>query len=331
MNYPQIFSTPNHPEPMVSPGSESQFIAGVRSRNGWISVGTGPNALNPSRECLPSDSHKPLKLISIITYRGAVKRGDVFLCLPRQIRNRIFNYVLADFPELLYIEVPDTRDFNIPAPAYVSDRWYTEICQLIIQNATFSIITTSSLYNLMAFLNEFEKGAGYDNLRTAEFTDLGLFERGEFGAPARQLLRRCPNISHVSLLINWNDLLWVLENEVPVLDLDAMTRKFDFQAIARLPNLETVSLNLQPFMALEKRLRCMEAKRLRVAEKGRTFPGLCDFWGLGQWLKRRAQDNMRAIQVHCPNTFSISSVQSVIARTRSTNRQLLFSTPAYPV
>lgn len=247
-----------------------------------------------------STERKRLTFKSVITYRGAVNRGDVFLCLPRQIRNRIFAYPLADFPELRYIEVPDMKDINYPPFANVSDRWYTEACEAIIQSATFSIATDCAIFNLMVFLNEFQENKEYGKVQSLEFTELSLFERGEFSANSTTLLQRCPNLKNVTLLVSFDDLIWTYERGGRELDVTRMTQKYDLHAITQLPSLETITLSLHPFMALGKRLAIMETERLACEQAGFTVQGLEDFWGLKGWLEMQALMGKRLIDVVCP-------------------------------
>ncbi|KAF2648836.1 hypothetical protein K491DRAFT_684369 [Lophiostoma macrostomum CBS 122681] len=115
------------------------------------------------------------------SYREAILRGDPLQCIPAHIRKHIFTTLLLTYcPELRYIEVPDTQDFNYPSFIDFNDTWYIEGCQALIQNATFTFATDASIFNLMVFLNEFPDNQGFDNVVSLEFTELALFERAVY-------------------------------------------------------------------------------------------------------------------------------------------------------
>ena len=271
-----------------------------------------PESQNPGNFTLPpsppqSATRKELKLKLVATYLGAMRRRDVLLCLPRRVRDRIFSYLLdTDAVEFRYIEVPNIKDLRYPYHVEYSDLWYTETCELMIKQATFSISSDQAIFNFMIFLNEFEKHESYENVARLEFTDLRMFEKGEFSSNATKILRLCANIKHISLNINLNDLVWTYERGGGELSMDAMTAKYDFMTIVNLELLETVTLNLQPFMALEKRLAAMEQERQIVLLTGCILPGLDSFWGFKDWMELQALDQMKLIDVKCPSLVKAS-------------------------
>jgi hypothetical protein len=81
-----------------------------------------------------------------------------------------------------------------------------------------------------------------------------------------------------------------------------MSAKYDLDAIAKMPNLEVVSLMLQPSMSLLKRLAVMEQERVRAERAGGVFFGLNSFWGLKEWLVARALQHtgVQRLAVICP-------------------------------
>jgi hypothetical protein len=198
--------------------------------------------------------------------------------------------------------VPDTRDFNYPLFIDFNEKWYVEGCQALIQNATFTLATDAAIFNLLVFLREFPDDQGFKNVRSLEFTDLSLFERGTFSSNAAKLLRRCPNLNNLTLIINLNDLLWTYQRGVQELDILAMTKKYDFAAITQLSALYTVNLVLKPFMALEKKLAAMEFDRklAEVDERKVKVAGVESFWALKDWLEGLAFEHLTLIEVNCP-------------------------------
>lgn len=247
-----------------------------------------------------------LMIRCVVTYLGALRRSDALLCLPRHVRDHIFSYLLADYPQLRYIEMPDILDIWYPPFGYFNHLWYTETCQLIIQNATFSLSSDAAIINLMVFLNEFNTSEvlseGYEKVQSLEFTDLSLFSKGMFSANSTKLLRRCPNIKSISLIIDMKELLWTTERGGQELFVDGIAINYDLAALTELAQLETVRLSLHPYMALSKHLRAMEQERDEVQTRtGCMLPGLDSFWGLKEWLELRALDQGRLIDVHCPS------------------------------
>jgi hypothetical protein len=237
----------------------------------------------------------------LIPYRDAIKFGDPLTCVPPKIRSIIFTHLLADYPELRYIEVPDARDLTYPQFTQFNDFWYTEACQIMIQRATFSISTDAAVFSLIVFLNEFQPHESYEDVRTLEFTSLTPFEKGEFSANAPTLLRKCTGLRELRLLVDFQDLEWTYTRGGRELDIDAMLGKYDLEAIAQLPNLQTVVLDLAPSMALQKRLAAMEEERADLSALLHcVIPGVGSFWGLKEWLELKALEDMRVLNVVCP-------------------------------
>jgi hypothetical protein len=215
------------------------------------------------------------------------------------VRNIVYTYLLNDSPEFRYIKVPEVRDPVFPPFASFSDMWYTEACELMIQRATFSLANDCSIFNLMVFFNEFEPHESYEKATTLEFTKLSLFVKGEFSANSTKLLQRCPNIKKVSLLIDLSDMIWTYERGGREIDIDAMLAKYDLEALTRLGDIETVTLDVSPSMALSKRLMLMEEERLQAEQSGAVFAGVDSFWGLKEWLVVKALDHIRVLTVLC--------------------------------
>lgn len=170
----------------------------------------------------------------------------------------------------------------------------------MLQTATFSIGSDAAVFNFMVFLAEFEGNEGFENVTKIEFTDLAVLEKGVFSASAARLMRRLTGLKSVSLVGRLDDLVWTFERGGRELDIDAMERKYDLRAITQLPALEKVTLELHPFMALQKRLAGMEQERLAAELGGCAFPGLESFWGLKEWIEMKALDGMRLVEVVCP-------------------------------
>jgi hypothetical protein len=86
----------------------------------------------------------------------------------------------------------------------------------MIQNTTFTISSDGAIFNLMVFLNEFSDRKGYEAVQSLAFAGrtifgkeesvLGLFEKGEFTSNTTELLRRCPNVKSISLILSMEDL-----------------------------------------------------------------------------------------------------------------------------
>lgn len=276
---------------------------------------TQSNMSNLTFSPSPADyeERKPLRLVYTITYLGALRRGDVLLCIPGDVRQRIFSYVLTDYSELHYIEVPDTQDFIIPRFMSVGKLWYAEASRVMIQNATISISSDAAIFNLMVVLKHFGKHLAqyekrmdevqvdeYRSVRSLEFTSLDLFEKGEFSSNATKLLRQCTNLRSITLIINLKDLIWMYGRGGRELDLDIMTRKYDFEAITKLPRLEVIDVQLHPCMSLQKSLMRMEEERKEAERSGTILPGVDGFWGMKEWLEIQGLDQMRLIEVKCP-------------------------------
>jgi hypothetical protein len=264
-------------------------------------------ALSPNTMDLDLPLGRPNSIISKkhtsrtgTTYQEAIYHGDPLLFLDKSIRTCIFEYVLSDYPELSYLEVPDTKDFTYPCHTQFNDLWYTETCEIMIKNATFSISSDAAIFNLMVFLNEFKAHESYENVLSLELTGLDLFEKGEFSSNATKHFRRCPNLRSLSLIMDLNDLVWTYARGGQELDMDAMTKKYDLAIISQLSRLQTVTLNLKPCMSLHKRLVAMESARKQAECAGFMASGLDSFWGLKDWLEFQAIEQMRLPDVRCP-------------------------------
>lgn len=243
-----------------------------------------------------------------MTYHEALRRGDILLCLPRNVRDVIYTQLLNDIPELGYIEVPQILDVPFPPFASFSDLWYTEACQLMIERATFSLTTDCALFNLIVFFNEFEQPESYEKATALEFTNLSLFEKSDLGfsANSTKLLRQCPNLKRITLIVDLNDVKWTFKRGGREINIDAMLEKYDLEALTRLGDIEVVAFQFQPSMSLGKQLMKMEAERLGAKHKtGLEFPGPGSFWGLKEWLETKALGNMRILGVVCQDPFKV--------------------------
>ncbi|KAF2800505.1 hypothetical protein K505DRAFT_355599 [Melanomma pulvis-pyrius CBS 109.77] len=262
----------------------------------------------------PASAGSRSKSKRIITYLEAANSGNVMLCLPRGIRSRIYALLLADYPELRNIEVPETRDFakTFPEFCHSLDMIYFDTCLLMIKSTTFTISSDSAIFNLMVFLDEFPGNKGYDSVQSLEFagrtvsgtleeTALSLFEKGKFNSNATELLRRCPNVKEISLVISLDDLPWTFDHGGRTLNIVALTDKYDIASITALTKVEVITLSLKPFMALEKIVRTMEEERKTAQMWGWMGPGLDGFWGLKAWFEEQGLDQMRLIDVRCPS------------------------------
>ncbi|KAF2263191.1 hypothetical protein CC78DRAFT_545163 [Lojkania enalia] len=247
----------------------------------------------------PSQDRKSSDAEQMISYENAVHAGNVFMCLPRSIRNRFYEYALLD-TELNFGDVPDHRDFKYPEICEVDNIFYTEACQVIIKDTTFTLSSDAAIFNLMVFLNEFKNNEGYDGVQHVEFTSLNLFEKDVFSSNAAKLLRRCPNIKSISLLINLDHLIWNDDRRGLELDLHTMARSFDLKVIPGMGDLETVNLDLEPSMALRKKLALMEIARQEYSGMEGMKAGLEVFWGLKDWMEMEALNHGRLITVNCP-------------------------------
>lgn len=249
-----------------------------------------------------------------ITYADAVSHKNVLMCLPRRVRKRIYTYLLADYPEVHNIEIPETGDFSKAFPDFCHslDMVYFDTSLLIIHNTTFTISSDGAIFNLMIFLNEFPDSKGYDAVQSLEFTGrtvlgnqeetaLALFEKGEFAPNATELLRRCPNVKNISLILSLNDLPWTLREGGQAASIAQLTKKYDIASILHLNQLELITLSLKPFMALEKKMKAMEEKTKMAQLKGFEGSGLEGFWGLKYWFEMQALDHMKFIEVRCPS------------------------------
>jgi hypothetical protein len=197
------------PHPPLGKNNESPSAdVNVSNSNGFRTLSGFTSMTAPSHA--PTFENPTAQQLSI-AYQKALRKGDPLSCLPRHVRDRIYTHLLNANPELRYIEVPDVLDPAFPVFASFSDEWYTEACQLMIHRATFSISTDCAIFNLICFLDEFEPHEGYQKVTALEFTSLSLLEKGTFTANSTKLLRRCPNLRHLTLLVDLRDLLWAAD------------------------------------------------------------------------------------------------------------------------
>ncbi|ORY18825.1 hypothetical protein BCR34DRAFT_596040 [Clohesyomyces aquaticus] len=251
-----------------------------------------------------SAGHKSLKFKPIISYLGALRRGNVFLYLPRHLRDRIYVLILSE-PELEVVEMPDVRTITNPAICEVSDFFYDEAMPVLVRNTTFSITSDCAVYSLMVLLSEFPKTQGFERVASLELTTLDLFERGEFPSNATALLRRCPSVKRVTLIIHLDELVFTYVRGCREVDMDVMARKFDLKTLATLENLEVLILSLKSFMALQKRIASMEHDRVLDEQMTGTTYGVESFWGLKEWIEMQFLDHMRLVDVHCPKLHEL--------------------------
>ncbi|KAF2470660.1 uncharacterized protein BDR25DRAFT_369101 [Lindgomyces ingoldianus] len=264
--------------------------------------------LSDYRPSLPSPplsaECKTFKIKTIVSYLGAIRRGNAFLYLHRHIRDRIYAFVLSD-PEFQITEVPDVRDIRNPEVCEVNNRFYSEATQVLIQNTTFAIPSHCAIYNLMVFLNEFPENQGYERVTSLEFTGLGLFETSAFSSDAAALVRRCPNVKGISLIIHLEDLTFTYTRGCREVDMQDMAEKYDLKEITALDQLEVLTLYLEPFMALQKRVASMERDRVHDEQMAGSSFGVESFWGLKEWFEMEFLDRMRLVEVRCPKLEEI--------------------------
>lgn len=176
---------------------------------------------------------------------------------------------------------------------------------MLIQNTTFTLSSDAAIFNFMVFLNEFPDNEGYSRVTSVEFTSLSLFEKGVFKSNAAWLLQKCPNVQHLSIIAKLEALKMISPRGWKELDVGKMLRTYDLAKIPQMGQLKQVSLSLEPFMALQKRLVSMEGER-RLAEQSRGISvGIESFWGLKEWLEMQALDRMRLIDVKCPTIMEL--------------------------
>ncbi|KAF2107303.1 hypothetical protein BDV96DRAFT_303980 [Lophiotrema nucula] len=250
------------------------------------------------------------------TYGTALRSGNPFLCLPRHIRDKIYTHTLTDFlsSENTFNEVPELRDFTYPDICQVDDLLYNEGCQIVIQNTTFTLVSEQAVFHFMTFLEEFKDGEqidgyegelatgeGFENVRSLEFVGLGLWEKGVFASAAKMLIKRCPNLASVSLIVDLEDLVWGSGEVGSEINIEFMTKAYDLEALIGLEQLQAVKLGLEPSMSLQKKLARMESERKKADEQSdRITEGLEGFWGLGQWVQLKCLEQMRTVSVLCP-------------------------------
>ncbi|KAF2689775.1 hypothetical protein K458DRAFT_384413 [Lentithecium fluviatile CBS 122367] len=246
-----------------------------------------------------------LRIRTVISYRGALTRGNTLLYLPRPIRDRIYHHILTSEPQYVNIEVLDKASFALPEVCTVDHIFHHEVTQQILRHTTFTIPSDAAIFNFFAWLNEFDCGVGYGLLTRLELVGLEMWEKDEFMANAARLLWRCPNVKTIRLVIDLRDLVFVVEDGVWKLDLDALMGKYDLESLTRMAGLERIELELVPLMALEKRLRRMknesqEREGMRSRERGDKVR-LENFWGLKEWLEERAVRGVGKLEVKCPS------------------------------
>lgn len=244
-----------------------------------------------------------------ITYQNSLNTGNVLLCLPRRIRQRIYSLLLADYPEFYTIEVPDIGDFAKTFPPFIHtlDIIYFDACLLLIQNATFTISSSSAIFNLMALLREFTAEKGYKAVRSLDFSGdrgvsaLKMFKKGAFSSNAVRLLTRCSNVTHVSITFDLDELPWTYERGGREVDFGSLIYKYDILSVLALPELEVITLSLKPTMALEKRIKTMEEERIAHMLRGWMGAGADGLWGLKEWFLILADGQRKMIEVRCPS------------------------------
>jgi hypothetical protein len=241
---------------------------------------------------------KTLRLRLVTSYVGALVRGNVLLYLPRHIRNQIYCYILNSEPQYTNIEVPDTTDFSLPDACYVDEKFYHEATQQILQNTTFTLSSDAAVFNLFRWLDDFDGGIGYELVTNLELVGLDMWTKGEFAANATRLLWRCGNIRKVILITDLRDLKFEVRDDVWLLDMDEMRRRYDLESLTRMVRLERIELALKPFMALEKRLRAMGLSGNRSSDGG---TGLEEFWGLKPWLEKWSVGRAGMVHIDCPS------------------------------
>lgn len=253
----------------------------------------------PSPPSSNTTTTPPLRLRTVISYRGALNRGNTLLYLPRQVRDLIYTFSLTWEPQFHNIEVPDTKAIRLPDLRHIDHVFYYEVTGLILRNAVFTIPSDVAIYNLFVWLNEWDCGKGYGMLTKLELLGLDLFEKDIFTPNGTKLLRSLPNLRYVELMIDLRELAFTFTHGYRELDVDAMARTYDIASLAAMPLAESVRLTLKPFMALEKRLKKIEQEHEECGEgDGKRIGGLETFWGLKDWLEARSVSEM---EVLCPN------------------------------
>jgi hypothetical protein len=302
----------NHPVTILPACSSTKIQMPLTRRTKAVLLPPADFPISTYPPSLPTSVEITAKLEFRMTYSEATSRGNLLLCLPRHVRKRIYTYLLAEYPELSNIEIPETGDFSRSFPGFCHslDIIYFDTCLLIIENTTFTLSSDGAIFNLMVFLNEFSDKGGYNAVQSLEFagrtmfgkeeTALGMFEKGKFTSNATELLRRCPNVKNISLVLSMKRLPWTDEDGAQVLNIMKLTKKYDLESIIKLSKLEIVTLSLTPFMALENTVKSMEKTTKNAQRRGFMGPGLEGFWGLKGWMEMQALDQMRLIEVRCP-------------------------------
>jgi hypothetical protein len=259
----------------------------------------------------PTSAQPAVRMNLRVTYADVLSHGNVLLYLPRCARKRIYTYLLADYPELRNIEIPEIHDFSKAFPEFCHslDIIYFDTCLLMIQNTTFTISSDGAIFNLMVFLNEFSDRKGYEAVQSLAFAGrtifgkeesvLGLFEKGEFTSNATELLRRCPNVKSISLILSMEDLSLNFRDGGQALNIMKLTKKVDLASIIKLNQLEIITLTLKPFVALEKTVRSMEETTKIAQLRGFKCSSLEGFWGLKEWFEMQVLNHTRLVEVRC--------------------------------
>ncbi|KAF2726547.1 hypothetical protein EJ04DRAFT_582597 [Polyplosphaeria fusca] len=257
-----------------------------------------------SRGYPPSPPHSPYpEPRRLPSYSAALRKGNVFLSLPRNVRDLVYDRTLCD-SEIIFGEVPHIRDFTFPDICQACDLFYGEVCQVLLKSTTFTLSSDPAIFNFMVILEEpdIASNGGGSNVRRLEFTSIRLFERDVFGSSsAAKLIRRCENISFAAILINFEHFKWFKNVDGTMrVDTNAINEQYDVDVLLELKCLDTISLSLHPSMSLQNKIvqvgRCQEDMHPDV----RVREGLEGLWGMKAWLEGKAFEAGRIIDVGCP-------------------------------
>ncbi|KAF1997735.1 hypothetical protein P154DRAFT_578654 [Amniculicola lignicola CBS 123094] len=296
---------------------------------------TGHPAPPPSPPISTSHPHAPIapRPAPKLSWATANRLGNEFLCLPRFLRDRIWALTIFSSPNTAsydVIEVPFLKQITYPDVCEASDQLYFEGCQVLIQNAKFSLESVEAVIGFCDWLNEFDevvevsegdsgwggddvalkmsgrvrigRRIGYENARRLEFVKVELLERGTFKSMGSHLLRRCLGITHVTLLVQIEKIPWRItdgQGRKREVDIEKLRKTVDIDGVIALPQLETLKLVMEPFMAMQKKLAAWEDERIKSGYGADA--GLEGFWGLKEWVEVETC----SVSVECPTIEEI--------------------------
>lgn len=156
--------------------------------------------------------------------------------LPLEIREQIWRYVLddlflnhessnhvqVDHPLLHYIHEEDNGQFMLqqdsdklrrtffasilPKQIFLTKQILDEASLVFLRHSNFALYSGDAVASMQMYLTSFPQQCGYQNMRYVTFGRLGLQHSTRSITSPLSLLKRCPGIRNISIVLDFHDL-----------------------------------------------------------------------------------------------------------------------------